>query len=324
MAIGCSVIAAEQSATRVTMWARSEERAAEINNDRENKRLLPGILLPETVEVTADPNLTVDGADLVLASVPTAFLNEALENFASAMAANPCPAVSVVKGIENGTFRRPSQIITDVLGPRDLVALCGPSHAEEFARRMPATVVAASDSPEAARQVQLLFTTDRFRVYTNSDIVGTELAGALKNVIAIAAGICDGLQYGDNAKAALISRGLAEMERFGAAFGAKSKTFSGLAGMGDLITTCVSPFGRNRRVGERLGRGETLVAILNSMDSVAEGVTTTQSVYELARSQSVDLPITTQVYEVLFNNKPAAAATNDLMTRPPKDEASEK
>jgi len=321
MAIGCSVIAAERPETRVALWARSTERADEIQATRENKRLLPGITLPANVTVTSDAEVAAADADLVVASVPTAFLDEALRQFQPYLRDTDCPAASVVKGIENGTFRRPSEIIVDSLGSRDVVALCGPSHAEEFARRLPASVVAASESIEAAQLVQTLFTTDRFRVYTNNDIIGTELAGALKNVIAIAAGICDGLQFGDNAKAALISRGLAEMQRFGEAFGAKADTFAGLAGIGDLITTCVSPHGRNRQVGFRLGEGETLAGILESMDSVAEGVATTRSVYELAKLNGLDLPITNQVFEVLFNDKSANDATSTLMTRPPRDES---
>ena len=321
MAIGCSVIAAKNADTEICLWARTAERADEIQSARENTRLLPGIKLPENVSVTADAEIAAADADLLVASVPTAFLDEALRQFQPFLRDRNCPVASVVKGIENGTFRRPSEIIVDALGARDVVALCGPSHAEEFAKRLPASVVAASESDEAAKLVQDLFTTDRFRVYTNDDIVGTELAGALKNVIAIAAGICDGLQYGDNAKAALISRGLAEIQRFGEAFGAKADTFSGLAGIGDLVTTCVSPHGRNRQVGFRLGKGEKLAEILDSMNSVAEGVATTRSVFELAQLNGLDLPITNQVYEVLFNDKSATDATNSLMTRPPKAEA---
>ena len=171
-----------------------------------------------------------------------------------------------------------------------------------------------------AKDVQTMFSTDRFRVYTNMDIVGVELAGALKNVIAIAAGICDGQDYGDNAKSALMTRGLVEITRFGRAFGAERETFSGLAGMGDLITTCISPYGRNRRVGERLGRGESLQQILDSMEAIAEGVTTTKSVFDLADRKGIEMPITTEVYRVLFEGKSPVEATDSLMGRPPKGE----
>jgi len=230
------------------------------------------------------------------------------------------PVISVVKGIEYETFMRPSEIVADVLGSRAVVALSGPSHAEEIARRLPASVVAASGDLALAKQVQQMFNTDRFRVYTNPDIIGVELAAALKNVIGIAAGICDGLHYGDNAKSALLTRGLVEMTRFGMEFGAEESTFAGLAGIGDLITTCISRYGRNRKVGERLGQGETLSQILESMDSVAEGVNTTKAVYDLAEKKNLDLPITSEIYQVLYEAKSPEEATNALMTRPPKGE----
>ena len=256
---------------------------------------------------------------MVVVSVPTAFLRDALTQHRQALSAT-VPIVSVLKGIENETLLRPSQIIEEVLGNIRVVVLAGPSHAEEIARRLPASVVAASADHSLACLVQEVFSTDRFRVYTNEDVVGVELGGALKNVLAIAVGICDGLGFGDNAKSALMTRGLVEMSRFGAAFGADTNTLFGLAGIGDLITTCVSPFGRNRHVGERLGKGETLDDILNSMSAVAEGVRTTRSVQQLAENFSIDMPITREVYEVLFEGKNPAAATDSLMCRPPKVE----
>ena len=224
--------------------------------------------------------------------------------------------ISVIKGLENETFQRPSEIIAEVLGSRAVVALSGPSHAEEIGRRLPATVVAASGDLALARQVQRMFNTERFRVYTNLDLIGVELAAALKNVIAIAAGISDGLGFGDNAKSALMTRGLVEMTRFGVRFGAEAGTFTGLAGMGDLITTCVSPFGRNRRVGERLGKGESLDQILKTMEAVAEGVATAKSVFDVAEQEGIEMPITGEVYRVLFERKSPAAATHSLMLRP--------
>jgi glycerol-3-phosphate dehydrogenase (NAD(P)+) len=228
--------------------------------------------------------------------------------------------VSVIKGIENGTFLRPSEIIRQVLGERDVVTLCGPSHAEEFSRRLPASVVVAGNNPALLADVQTLFTTDRFRVYTNHDIIGVELAAALKNVVAIAAGICDGLRYGDNAKAALLTRGIVEITRFGTALGAEPETFAGLAGIGDLITTCFSGYGRNRRVGERLGQGVALTTILSELHGVAEGVTTCKSVYDLCLARGIEMPIMTEVYRVLFEGKPAEAATNSPMMRPLRSE----
>lgn len=319
MATACSILLAEHAGQTVSLWARNEVYAADFQKCRENRRLLPGISIPDNVEVTSDIAHAVDGADFLVAAIPTKFLRDALTGLSEYLTDNR-PIVSVIKGIENETFQRPSEIISDVLGERTVVALGGPSHAEEIARRLPASVVAASGDITVAREVQKLFATERFRVYTNLDIIGVELAGALKNVIAIAAGICDGLEYGDNAKSALMTRGLVEISRFGVACGAEKLTFSGLAGIGDLITTCNSPYGRNRNVGERLGRGETLSQILDSMDAVAEGVTTTRSVYEMAEKQGIDMPITKEVYRVLFEDLSPKQATETLMMRPPKDE----
>jgi glycerol-3-phosphate dehydrogenase (NAD(P)+) len=228
--------------------------------------------------------------------------------------------VSVTKGIEIGTFRRPSEIVAEVLGATRIVVLSGPSHAEEVSHGLPTSVVAAGVDHELAREVQSWFSTERFRVYTNRDPLGVELGGALKNVIGVAAGICDGLGYGDNARSALIARGLAEMTRFGVALGARSATFAGLAGLGDLITTCVSKHGRNRLVGERLARGEGLEAIRASMNMVAEGVTTARAVHERAGALGVDMPITAEIYRVLYEGKQPRDAVNDLMLRSLKKE----
>lgn len=319
MATACALLLAERADQEVAIWARSPEYADQIQTERENRRLLPGVTLPASVSVTSDLERALDQAEFIVAAVPTQFLRSALEH-AKPYLNRERPVVSVVKGIENATFQRPSEIIQDVLGNRGVVALSGPSHAEEIGRRLPATVVAASGDLGLARQVQRMFNTQRFRVYTNLDLIGVELAGALKNVIAIAAGISDGLGYGDNAKSALMTRGLVEMTRFGQRFGAEAATFSGLAGMGDLITTCVSPYGRNRRVGERLGRGETLPQILAAMEAVAEGVATSRSVFEISEQEGIETPIMAEVYRVLFEGKCPADATNSLMLRPLRSE----
>ncbi len=319
MGTACAIVLAENPEQHVSLWARNADHAADMATIRENKRLLPGITIPESVEITADIAAAVADSDLLVMAVPTAFLRDCLSEI-SADLTDDRPVVSVIKGIENETFQRPSEIIGDVLGSRAVVSLSGPSHAEEISRRLPASVVAASGDLALARRVQQTFTTDRFRVYTNVDIIGVELAAALKNVIAIAAGICDGLGYGDNAKSALMTRGLVEMTRFGTSLGAEAQTFAGLAGMGDLITTCASPYSRNRKVGERLGAGETLEEILESMDAVAEGVWTTRSVHELAQQQGIEMPITAEVFSVLFEGKRAVEATDSLMMRPPRDE----
>ncbi len=319
MATACAILLSENPEQRVAMWTRNPAYAEEISRDRENRRLLPGVPLPESLEVTGDIDQAIEGAEFLIAAIPTKYLRSALMQLAPSLKGDR-PVVSVIKGLENQTFMRPSEIIEDVLGSRAVVALGGPSHAEEISRRLPASVVAASGDVALAKTVQEMFTTDRFRVYTNQDIIGVELAGALKNIIAIAAGISDGLKYGDNAKSALVTRGLVEITRFGESLGAEPLTFSGLAGMGDLITTCTSRYSRNRMVGERLGQGENLNDILNSMRGVAEGVTTTSSVYELAEKMAIDMPITQEVYRVLFEEKSPEEATNTLMLRPPRDE----
>lgn len=319
MATACSILLADHPDQSVSMWARKTEHAREVQQTRENRRLLPGVKIPDGVTITSDIEEATRGADYLVVAIPTKYLRETLSRVAPTLTQNR-PVISVVKGIENETFLRPSQIVEETLGSRAVVALSGPSHAEEIARRLPASVVAASGDVALARHVQTMFSTDRFRVYTNADLIGVELAGALKNIIAIAAGICDGLGYGDNAKSALMTRGIVEITRFGVGLGAEPATFNGLAGIGDLITTCISPYGRNRQVGERLGRGETLKDILASMDAVAEGVNTTRSVRDLADQRGTEMPITGEVSDVLFEGKSPEEATTSLMLRPPREE----
>jgi glycerol-3-phosphate dehydrogenase (NAD(P)+) len=215
---------------------------------------------------------------------------------------------------------RGSEIIRDILGKQPIALLLGPSHAEEVARRLPTTVVVASEDMKLAKEVQNIFMTNRFRVYTNTDVTGVELGASVKNVIAIAAGICDGLGFGNNSKSALITRGLAEIIRLGVAMGGQRDTFSGLTGLGDLITTCVSPYGRNRSVGEQIAKGKKLTQILEEMDQVAEGILTTKSVYKLANKFNAEMPITREIYNVLFEDKDPMKAVNELMVRDPKSE----
>jgi glycerol-3-phosphate dehydrogenase (NAD(P)+) len=319
MGTACGILLAEQSATHVSIWGRNPEHVAAMKAERENRRLLPGGRIPERIQLTTDASEALKNADLVVVAVPTAFLRESLKGVASEAPAG-VPFVSVIKGVEFGTFHRPSEVIVDVLGPRKVVALCGPSHAEELALRKPASVVAAAADESLARQVQFLFTTERFRVYTNTDLVGVELAAALKNVAAIAAGICDGLGFGDNAKSALVTRAIVESREFGRRFGAQPDTFAGLAGIGDLIGTCFSRHSRNRRVGERLGQGATLSQALDELRGVAEGVNTCRSVYHMAQQFGVEMPITAEVYRVLFEGRAPLVATGSLMQRPPRRE----
>jgi glycerol-3-phosphate dehydrogenase (NAD(P)+) len=314
-----ALLLAGRSGHRVSLWSAREENGRILRERRENVRLLPGVPIPESIHLTTDVREAVDGADLWVAAIPTVYLRGTLQRIASDARTGP-PVVSLAKGLENETFLRPTQIVTQVLGVERVAVLSGPSHAEEVSRGLPTSVVAASAEEDLARHVQQLFTTERFRVYTNSDLIGVELAGALKNVIGLAAGICVGLDFGDNTLAALMTRGLVEMTRFGVALGAEPQTFSGLAGLGDLITTCVSRHGRNRRVGERVGRGEKPADVLASMAMVAEGVYTARAVHDRARQMGVDVPIMAEVYRVLYEGKDPRAAVSDLMLRAPKGE----
>ena len=323
MATVCSILLT-QGGHEVTMWGAFEESIERLMQDREQRRLLPGVRVPAAVRLTANDAECFRGPTLILSAVPTQFMRSAWKRLSPHVPAG-VPVISVAKGIENGTLYRPTQVIADVLNatrgrPRALAALSGPNIAGEIARYLPATAVAASDDPDLARRVQAVLSTQWFRVYTNPDAIGVELAGATKNVIAIAAGIVDGLAAGNNAKAALVTRGLVEITRLGVAMGARPETFNGLAGVGDLITTCVSPEGRNRTVGERIGKGQKLEDILGGMESVAEGVPTTRSMMELARRHGVEMPITEAVHAVLFEGKDVLQALSDLMTREPKPE----
>jgi glycerol-3-phosphate dehydrogenase (NAD(P)+) len=301
---------------RVRLWCARPETARELTECRENVRLLPGVSIPAGIMITADAGQALAGTDLCVAAVPTVYLRRALKPLAHLFPAG-VPVLSLAKGVEIETFQRPTEILGDLFGCDRLAVLSGPSHAEEVSRGMPTSVVAASADLDLARWVQQCFTTERFRVYTNLDVIGVEMAGALKNVVGISAGICDGLGFGDNAKSALITRGLVEMARFGVALGAEHATFFGLAGLGDLMTTCFSPHGRNRRVGQRLAAGEALDDILVSMAMVAEGVYTTRSVFARARSMGVEMPILAEVYRVLYEGKAPLQAVTDLMLRRP-------
>ncbi len=324
MATVCSILLT-QGGHDVTMWGAFEESIERLLQDREQRRLLPGVKVPDKVHLTANDDACFGGCTTVLSAVPTQYMRGVWKRLSKYLP-DGVPIVSVAKGIENESLLRPTQVIGDVLwgkggqsSPR-LAALSGPNIAAELARYLPGTAVIAASDEDVARRVQAAFATQWFRVYTNNDVIGVELAGATKNVIAIAAGILDGLAAGNNAKAALVTRGLVEITRLGVAMGAREATFDGLAGIGDLITTCVSPEGRNRAVGEQIGKGRTLDDVLGKMDSVAEGVPTTKAVMQLARRFDVEMPITEAVHAVLFEGKDVIAALTDLMTRDPKPE----
>jgi glycerol-3-phosphate dehydrogenase (NAD(P)+) len=323
MATVCSILLTS-GGVDVTMWGAFEESIERLIQNRENEKFLKGVKVPKQVRLTANDAEAFANCSLVVSAIPTQYMRSVWTRLRPHLPAG-APIISVAKGIENETLLRPTQIIADVISPGvtcpwKLATLSGPNIAGELARYLPATAVAASEDQVLAQRVQQLFSTQWFRVYTNSDVVGVELAGATKNIIAIAAGILDGLSAGNNAKAALVTRGLVEISRLGVAMGAHPGTFNGLAGLGDLITTCVSPEGRNRTVGEQLGKGRKLDDILSSMDSVAEGVPTTRSVRQLARRFKVEMPITEAVFQVLFEGKDVLHALSDLMSRDPKPE----
>jgi len=318
----CAVMLAENGHD-VSLWSAFPEAAEQIARDRQNRRFLPGRSLPDGIAVTADAAEALSGAAMVVSAVPTQYMRGVWQRLGPHCPPD-LPICSVAKGIENGTLLRPTQILRDVLdggaGRRALAALSGPSIAPEVARELPATVVVAAADAALAADVQQSISRPYFRVYTNEDLVGVEIAGASKNVIAIAAGILDGLGAGDNAKAALISRGLREITRLGIACGAKGETFAGLAGVGDLVTTCISPVGRNRSFGEAVGRGRGIADALGATDAVVEGVATTASVVELARAHGVEMPITEAAHAVLFEACAPRDAIAQLMARPLKAE----
>lgn len=314
-----ALLLAQNEKHRVCLWSAREENARTLREKRENVRLLPGVPIPESIALTTDVATALTNADLAIFGIPTVYLRPTVQQFVGRIP-RELPVLSLAKGLENATFRRPTEILRDVLGLTRLAVLSGPSHAEEVSRGRPTSVVVASDDKPLAQSIQAAMNGDRFRVYINPDVIGVELAGALKNVIGIAAGICDGLNFGDNGKSALLTRALVEMTRFGVALGADHATFGGLAGLGDLITTCISPHGRNRRVGERLGRGEKLAEILSSTPQVSEGVYTAKSIYDRSTAMGIELPIMSEVYRVLYENKPPLAAVQDLMLRRPKQE----
>ena len=286
---------------RVRQWSAFPERAEELRRERENRRYLPGVPLPENLSFLADPFEAARGIDLALSVVPTQYLRSVARRFEDALDGR-VPLISATKGLEIETFKRPSQILEETLGQRPLAVLSGPSHAEEVARGLPASVVVASRDAAFAERAQALLSGETFRVYSSGDPKGVELAGALKNVIAIAAGISDGLGLGDNAKAALLTRGMVEMARYGAYEGCQPETFFGL-------------------VGERIGRGESLEQILSGMLMVAEGVSTTRALFgPESEARSVSLPIASQVHAVLFEGKDPRQAVGELMRRSPASE----
>jgi len=311
-----------RAGNEVRVWGHDPEYTAEIAASRENPRYLPGLRIPDEILISADAAAVCAGAEATLMAVPTQHIRAVLESIVSVLP-KQMPLVSLAKGLEQESGQRPSQVIAECIGgDHPILVLCGPSHAEEIARGMPATLVLAGSDEKAQVRLQEAISASSFRVYSNSDMLGVELCGALKNVMSLAAGIAEGLGLGDNTKAATMSRGLIEMCRYGMAEGAQLQTFFGLAGVGDLAVTTFSPYGRNRAFGERIGRGETLEEILKSTPKVAEGVWTSRVVRKRARELGVDMPICEGVCAVLFEGLSPAEAVLSLMEREYKEEIS--
>lgn len=304
---------------KIIIWTHEIDVVQGLNNSNTNTKYLPGIILDKNIKATNGPN-DLKRCDLYILAIPTQFIRPIFNKYKFPI--KDKILVNLSKGIEKNSLMRVSQILNDVTGinGKQYVVLTGPSHAEEVSRKTPTTVVAASDVIENARLIQDIFTNSYFRVYSSDDVIGCEIGGALKNVIAIAAGIIDGLGIGDNTKAALLTRGLAGMTRLGVTLGANPITFSGLSGLGDLIVTCNSKHSRNRFVGEQIGKGRLLKEILKDMNMVAEGVETTISANQLSEKHQVELPITSQVYKILFEDVNPLKAIANLMTRETKHE----
>lgn len=310
----CALLLAERG-TKVTLWSAFAEQASSLQTDRENKQFLPGHPLPASIEITsADIAAFAAGPDLIVSAVPCQYLRPVWTRLAPHVPAT-VPVVSITKGVEIDTLLRPTSIISACAQVGPPVCLSGPSIAPEIAERKPASVVVAAEDETIARRVQEGMSTGYFRIYTSADLLGVELAGAVKNVIALAAGMCDGIGAGVNTKAALLTRGLVEITRLGVALGAKADTFRGLAGVGDLATTCFSPVSRNRTAGERFGKGMTCEEVIASTTSVVEGIPTTKALLELAARHDVEMPITEAVASILFENRRPQEAIERLMTR---------
>ena len=318
----CSILF-EAGGHSTTLWGAFSDSIERLMQNRENTRVLPGAKIPDCVKLTANERDCFNGATLALSAIPTQYLRKTWTRLAPHIPEG-VPIISVTKGIETETLKRPSEIIAAVLkefGKNNPVAVVsGPNIAAEIAKYQPGSAVVACSDEVIAKRVQAAMATHWFRLYTNADMLGVEIAGASKNVIALAAGMLDGLRAGNNAKSVLVTRGLVEISRLGVAMGAQASTFTGLAGLGDLITTCVSPEGRNRSVGEQIGKGFKLDDILATMHNVAEGVPTAKAMRALAAQYNVEMPITEQVNQILFHGKDCLAALSDLMTRELKAE----
>ena len=303
----------------VTLWGAFADYTKTMIKSRRNPKFLPGIKIPQAVALTNDLKSAVKNKELVVLAMPSQYTRFTLKKLGGSFSKKTI-FLSVTKGIEISSGMRISEVIRAELGAVKLAVLSGPTIAGEVAQGVPTTAVAAANSKQTRKIIQTVFSTKRFRVYTNADIVGVELGGSLKNVIAIACGVSDGLGFGTNTKAAILTRGLAEISRLGKAMGANPKTFSGISGLGDLVTTCISQQSRNRSVGELIGKGKSVKEIYQHMQMVAEGVPTAKSAYALSLKYKIEMPIVQQVYQLLYKQKSPRKAVEDLMTRKSKDE----
>jgi len=304
----------------VTLWGAFADYLAYLDKKRINTKFLPEIKIPRDIKITPNLKQAVRGKDLIIFAVPSQHLRQILKKVKQTDYPRGAIYLSVIKGIEVGSLKRMSEVIYEEMGNIKLAVLSGPTIAHEVAKEIPTTAVIASYDKKLKKYLQDVFMTERFRIYTNDDVIGVELGGSLKNIIAIACGISDGLGFGTNTKAALLSRGLAEISRLGLTMGARMRTFSGISGLGDLVTTCISPYSRNRLVGEQIGKGKSLKQITDHMQMVAEGIPTTKSAYALSLKYKVDMPITKETYFVLYKNKSPEKAVCALMTREKKKE----
>ena len=296
----------------VTLWVREKGNLDSITKERENKQYLPGIKIPNNVSISNSISRVASNADLLINAVPAQFTREVSKKYSKYV--NCDVIVNTAKGIETGTYKRMSEVLREELGNISIVTLSGPNHAEEVSRKMPTATVIASDNVNCLNDVKKIFHTDYFRVFTHDDVVGVEVCGALKNIAALATGVCDGLGYGDNARAGIITLGLMEMSTYGKFLSAKRATFYGLAGVGDLVATCTSKHSRNRLVGEKIAEGNKIDDIKKKMHGmVAEGIQTTKAVYEFSKKNNLYMPLTEQTYLVLYKNKDLKEAISDLL-----------
>lgn len=306
----------------VSIWMRDAEYLSKVENARENYKYLPGVLLPDNITLSNDIAQVVKDKEIILISVPTQVVRETCEKIEN-LINDGSIIVNVAKGIENETLYRVSEIVKEVLPKSKYAILSGPTHAEEVSKDLPTTIVVASEDEIIAQRIQDVFMTPKFRVYTNSDVTGVELGGAMKNIIAVGAGISDGLKYGDNAKAALMNRGITEIARLGEAMGASGITFTGLSGIGDLIVTCTSIHSRNRRAGIKIGEGMSVEEAVNSIGMVVEGIKTAKTVKKLMEKYKVEMPICDTIYQVLYEELDPNEAVIQLMMRDKKQELDE-